>query len=403
MSNKEKKRLFWGIGLGAFVFAPCLLVLLDHRGYETPDEFNEIVPSIASAVVYGKEDPVGGDPSVYERLMSYNLLGGNQSPEEAQAEADAEAERLANWKANFPYKPTTDPDVVMTEETIKVTSPHSPAGIHGYLKEFFQNEMRFTPQFEQLYHVLEEHGRGDNAVAAGQIFNSLWEYHYYSQKDPDELSGAYSFRLGRHLTNAEEAESSFESIVYSLHAERRWPDREFMPEDEAMAIRDRIIDEVKGMDEIPESTFTYFAYKDDLDLEVGDSPLVISPGWQEAYDKWDRRWLEIESEERQNRVINVGEGNVLMANDQPVISAEGDGFVAYITAPDGYRVPLSRGDNGEVIIPTPAEIEEMKANGEGEWVELHEPAAPPPPQLTEEEWKMQEALRMLEEAARQQQ
>ena len=87
----------------------------------------------------------------------------------------------------------------------------------------------------------------------------------------------------------------------------------------------------------------------------------------------------------------IGGGNVLMDNGRPVISAEGDGFVGYITAPDGYRVPLSRGDNGEVIIPTPSEIEEMKANDEGEWIEPHAPSATPPTQLTEEEWKMQEA------------
>ncbi len=154
------------------------------------------------------------------------------------------------------------------------------------------------------------------------------------------------------------------------------------------------------MDEIPESFFTY---KDDLDLKVGDSPLVISQGWQAAYDEWDRSWNIRERHELQNRVMNVGEGNnVLMANDRPVISAEGDGFFANITTPDGFQVPLIRGDNGEVIIPTPAEIEEMKANGEGEWVEPPEPSAPPPPNLTEEEWKMQEVLRMLEEAARQQ-
>ena len=129
---------------------------------------------------------------------------------------------------------------------------------------------------------------------------------------------------------------------------------------------------------------------------------VISTGWQAAYDKWDQRWLEIEVRERRDRQVGVGEGNVLMANDRPVISAEGDGFVAYITSSDGYRVPLSRGDNGEVIIPTPAEIAEMKANGEGEWVEPPDLSAPRPPQLTEEEWKMQEAQRMLEEAARRQ-
>ena len=108
-----------------------------------------------------------------------------------------------------------------------------------------------------------------------------------------------------------------------------------MPEAEAMALRDRIIDEIEGMDEIPES---FFVYKDDLDLEVGDSPLVISPGWQAAYDEWDHRWLEVEAQERQNHVMSVGEGNVLMANDHPVISAESDGFFANITTPDGFQV-----------------------------------------------------------------
>ena len=113
-----------------------------------------------------------GNPSVYERLMIYNLLTPPEEREET-AEDKAEAERLANWKANFPYKPTTDPDVVMTEETIKFSNPSSPAGIHGYLKVFFQHEMRFTPQFEQLYHILEEHSREDNAVAADVLFDNL--------------------------------------------------------------------------------------------------------------------------------------------------------------------------------------------------------------------------------------
>ncbi len=67
--------------------------------------------------------------------------------------------------------------------------------------------------------------------------------------------------------------------------------------------------------------------------------------------------------------MSVGEGNVLLANDQPFISAEGDGFFANITTPNSYQVPWRRGDNGEGIIPTPSEIEEMKATGEGKWVE----------------------------------
>ena len=45
MSNRIKKDLFWGTLLGLFVFLPCWLVLLDHRGYETPEEFKEIIPT----------------------------------------------------------------------------------------------------------------------------------------------------------------------------------------------------------------------------------------------------------------------------------------------------------------------------------------------------------------------
>ena len=408
MIDKTKKEILMSIGLGIFVFAPCFWILLDQRGYEPLDRSKDIVPGIVDAILYGKEDP-GEDASAYDRLMSYDFLSPpeeaieERETEEDTAEADAEAERLANWKANFPYQPTTDPDVVITEEMLRLENiAEPPTRNHVFLRGFFENEARFTSQFEQLYHILEKHGRGDNPVAAGILFNNLWEYHQRSKKDPDETSRWYSRRMGRYKTNAEVAEMFFESIVYTLHAERRWPDREFMPEDEAVTLRDRIIDEIEGMDKMPDPNFAYnLTYEEDL--KVGDSPLVISPGWQAAYDEWDRQWDVFHAQERENRQMSVGEGNVLMANDRPVISAEGDGFFADITTPDGFQVPLIRGDNGEVIIPTPAEIEEMKANGEGEWVELPELSAPPPPQLTEEEWKMQETLRQLEEAARQQQ
>lgn len=235
-----------------------LSFFVNERGYETPDNLKEIVPRTVDAVIYGKEYPVGGDPSFYERVMIYNLLGENTDPEKAQAEADAEAERLANWKANFPYQPTTDPDVVITEEMlIPSNMAEPPTRNHYFLRSFFQNEARFTAQFEQLYHILEEHGCGDNPVAAGIIFDNLWEYHKYRQKDPDELSGAYSYRMGRYCTNAEQSEAHFEGIVYCLHAERDWPDREFMPEAAAIALRDRIVNEIQGMDELPAPDFTY--------------------------------------------------------------------------------------------------------------------------------------------------
>ena len=135
------------------------------------------------------------------------------------------------------------------------------------------------------------------------------------------------------------------------------------------------------------------------ELEAGDSPLVIRPGWQAAYEEWDRRWFEVETTERENRLTSVGEGNVLLDNGQSLEYRKGENIAALVT-PDGIEVPLHLDDNGNMIIPTPSEIAEMIANGEAEWVGH---PIDTPPQLTEEEWNLQEVLRQLEEAASQQQ
>ena len=314
----------------------------------------------------------------------------------------AEAERLANWKANFPYKPTTDPDVVIPEGGAAWFPIRRN---HGYMRHFFENETRFTAQFQQLYRILEEHGRADNPMATGDIFECLREYQKRRQKDPDEIKRSSFTREGRHSTYGELAEDDKESILATLQSEKMWPVLGGMPGDEAVALRDRIITEIQGVDKLPDATKDVFLINGDYgdELEAGDSPLVISPGWQAAYDKWDRE---------RNR-MKVDKNNVLLAGGKPVLYDENRNVAGIIT-PDGYEVPLHLDEDGKVIVPTPAEIDEMIANGEGKYVG-HRPA----PQLDEDwkmealqrvlreasnrqEWKMQEAQRMLEEAARQQ-
>ena len=76
-----------------------------------------------------------------------------------------------------------------------------------------------------------------------------------------------------------------EAIVYCLHADRVRPDREFMPEDEDIAFRDRIVNEIQGMDKMPRYEFAVVSNKYTDGQEVESSPLVISPGWQKAYDE----------------------------------------------------------------------------------------------------------------------
>ena len=64
--------------------------------------------------------------------------------------------------------------------------------------------------------------------------STAWaEYHQLLQLPSEEDSPAYWRSLGRYITNTELAERYKESIVYTLHAEKRWPDREFMAEDKS--------------------------------------------------------------------------------------------------------------------------------------------------------------------------
>ena len=400
--DKSKKHLLWMIGFVVCVFTACLIFFLNQRETEMAEVVEPAKPEGKSDWVWVDIEDTLPDGAVYEGEASRVLIHPDADPksiwvveEEVEEETEVdpeEAERLTNWKANFPYKPTTDPDVVITQEMLEDGDPTVEYN-HMFLRSFFESEARFTAQFEQLHGILEEYGRGDNPVAAGSIFDSLRQYHRHLQKDHEGQSSTYSYGLERYRTNAEVAEMFKEAIVYCLHAERMWPDREFMPEDEAIALRDRIVNEIQGMDKMPDPGFSSSnGYREEL--EEGFSPLVISPGWQAAYDEWSHRM--------RNPEVGVGEDNVLLANGNPFVYDEKEHTAALVT-PDGIEVPLHLDDNGNVIIPTPSEIEEMIENGEGRYVEIPaENANQPPRRITEEEWQMQEAQRMLEEAARQQ-
>ena len=320
-----------------------------------------------------------------------------QEPEEEPEEKvdPAEAERLANWKANFPYKPTTDPDVVIPEGKARFPIRRN----HGYMRHFFENETRFTAQFEQLYRILEKHGRGDNPMTTVNIFEDLRLYQKNRQKAPNERNGVYDHIEERYLTNAEAAEDDKEAILGTLQSEKMWPVLGGMPEEEAVDLRDRIITEIQGVDKLPPSGMTtpdatkyVFVINGDYsdELEAGDSPLVIRPGWQAAYEK---KYPPSGSEAAIKRMLGVDENNVLLDNGQPIEYREGENIAGIIT-PDGYEVLLHLDDNGNVIIPTPSEIDEMINNGEGKYVEIpDENANQPPRHITEEEWLMQEAWR----------
>ena len=61
---------------------------------------------------------------------------------------------------------------------------------HYVLKNFFDDESRFSPQFEKFYRILEENDRGHDPVAAAAVFHSLRSYYHaaYEHGENDEIN-----------------------------------------------------------------------------------------------------------------------------------------------------------------------------------------------------------------------
>ena len=108
------------LACGLFILSSCLTFLWNHQGGKTPNGFDEVERN-SNTYINNDTESISSFSDHPKMLVL---------PTSAETEVDSEeAQKLVNWKDNFPHKPTTDLDVVITEETIKVTRPSSPAGI----------------------------------------------------------------------------------------------------------------------------------------------------------------------------------------------------------------------------------------------------------------------------------
>lgn len=234
--------------------------------------------------------------------------------------AAKEAERLANWKANFPYKKTYHPTLKFDPALYDPKDPdtwHRAAwkqiqpviNAHGYMAYFFENENRFCKGFEDLYNLLKEYDRHDNPRVVASMFQNLARYYEYSAYPPDEViteerdTGEFNAFTGAPITKkvpkhfgrrseplktktyGEYANSFYEGVGYKLHAPRMWPDKEWMPEDEMMALRDRILAEIDPAN-IPKNPGFAYSGAHERALEAGDSFLIPKEGWVESNHTW---------------------------------------------------------------------------------------------------------------------
>lgn len=53
---------------------------------------------------------------------------------------------------------------------------------HVFLRRFYENELRFTKEFEQVYRIAVEEGI-DHPIAIAKAFDLLHDYHVKGRKD----------------------------------------------------------------------------------------------------------------------------------------------------------------------------------------------------------------------------
>ena len=117
--------------------------------------------------------------------------------------SEAEAKRLAHWRAHFPYPKQTNSILAYNPSRYDVLNPETfnddpvmenAVDDHAFMTCFYKNPQIDWPEFEQLYHLLEAVDRGDNPRITAEIFSCLQLYHktvYYGRdafgpKTPEE-------------------------------------------------------------------------------------------------------------------------------------------------------------------------------------------------------------------------
>ena len=343
-----------------------------------------------------------------------------------------EDNRRKLWEENFPWKPTYDSANTVTAEMVSDEPKNRRAtDNHFQLKQFFDNELRFSPQFEQICRIMEEYDRTENPVALGLAFDHLREYHRILWEenldelvrradgtpakqrvrgDPITLSdGSPGWTLTdkwETYTHRENAESMKESIGAAIAAESLWPHKERMPYDKIVEVEERLISEISGWADVKGDDLIWGTSGDPkvrMALKVGDPLLTPYEGYQAGYDAYeDERNRAINEgmaeKRRQNRPAGIlADGTLVNANNEPIQAGAGS-FGSFLNF--GEKFDLQEMNDGSIRLSPEAMAVLNEEVGKQE--KPLKPSVLGNPAPTDEEWRLQEAQRILEEAARQQ-
>ncbi len=332
-----------------------------------------------------------------------------------------EDNRRKLWKQNFPYKRTYDPAVTVTADMIsddpKSEDLHA-VTTHSELENFFKNGNRFSPQFEQFYRILEKHGRTANPAAIANAFSNLQDYYQTLDHDPEEIvlqpNGKPSMvrapsTMGgkdtwRPDTWGERRESCRRGVSGGINNPQDWPSQhhEQWTVEYSRSIADELIRDVPNMAGIAYAGYFADSHSERYrkSLKVGDSLMTPYVGYQAAYEeveaKRHRRLNEAWAKRREKKMRPRGiraDGTLINAEGEPII-ANKNSFGGFMS--DGQTFTLQRGKDGRMML-SPEARKDLAAGLVNKPLSQNANA----PQITEEEWRLQEAQRMLEEAAKQ--
>ena len=149
---------------------------------------------------------------------------------------------------------------------------------HGYMKNFHSNILRYTKEFEAMYHVFVDEGV-DNPMALGTTFNLLMEFQIEERNNPGVLN--------------ENKKRYFEQIKFAIVDPRYYVYGEVPSLQAASLIRDRIINDISTDGLVNyDNTFLFGYYQEhEESLKEGDPLLIpVGPSYTAGEDELiDRR------------------------------------------------------------------------------------------------------------------
>ena len=325
-------------------------------------------------------------------------------PQQLQEKADkVEAKRLANWKANFPWKPTYDPAHKFVPERHLIdfrNSQSDPSDLMGQfpdhynmarwedihagdyhmrLKKFFEDESRFSRQFQQVYKILNENERGHNPAIAIRIFRSLLRYKHALTLPEDWQDPIFG------KSREQEVEFYYKSMRGWL-SDSEWLNPNYSTEEgkaEVERIRDRLVNEVQGMEKLPRDTMEYTTSTGlSSRSEMGKALLSGKEEMLVPYEGWYEEAQGFYANQRYQfkRSIEEGDpslkalmpelfppvkikGGILVDKDgDPVKHYEGANYRVINNRHESFPMPIN--EDGTIRLPTLEETEQMRANGQ---------------------------------------